>query len=271
MRVVVLACFFLSGASGLILEMLWTRMLTLVFGSTTLAVSTVLTAFMGGLGLGSYLAGRYADRLKSPVRAYAIAEAGIGVYALLVPLVMMLYPGLNRWLWAAFGDRYALLSVLRFVASAGLLIVPTTLMGATLPILARHFVRHPWELRRVGLRIGSLYAVNLFGAVAGSFFAGFIFLPSIGLRWTNVTAASFNLTLAAAILIARRVRARGGAEPEGGGAGDRPADAAMDELLEKAAAAGDLGVVDLPPPIVMTPVARRVALVGFAVSGAAAM
>src|SRR6185437_12523914 len=93
MRVVVLACFFLSGASGLILEMLWTRMLTLVFGSTTLAVSTVLTAFMGGLGLGSYLAGKYADRLKDPVRAYALAEAGIGVYALLVPLVMTLYPG----------------------------------------------------------------------------------------------------------------------------------------------------------------------------------
>src|SRR6185312_8448304 len=106
MRVVVLACFFLSGASGLILEMLWTRMLTLVF------VSTVLTAFMGGLGLGSYLAGKYADRLKDPVRAYALAEAGIGVYALLVPLVMTLYPGLNLGLWSAFGDRYALLSVL---------------------------------------------------------------------------------------------------------------------------------------------------------------
>ena len=94
--------------------------------------------------------------------------------------------------------------MLRFVASAGLLIAPTTLMGATLPILARHFVRRPWELRRVGLRIGTLYAVNLFGAVAGAFFAGFVFLPTIGLRWTNVTAASFNLTLAAAILLARR-------------------------------------------------------------------
>ena len=207
MRPVILACFFLSGASGLVLEMLWTRMLTLVFGSTTLAVSTVLTAFMGGLGLGSYLAGKFADRLKNPARAYALVEASIGLYALLVPWVISFYPGLNRWLWVAFGDRYALLSVLRFVASAGLLIIPTTLMGATLPILARHFVRHPWELRRVGLRIGTLYAINLFGAVAGSFFAGFVFLPSIGLRWTNVTAASFNLTLAAAILLARRLMA----------------------------------------------------------------
>src|SRR5688572_33345253 len=87
MAPVVLVCFFLSGASGLILEMLWTRELTLVFGSTTLAVSTVLTAFMGGLGLGSALAARFADRLKSPVRAYAIAEVAIGLYALLVPVI----------------------------------------------------------------------------------------------------------------------------------------------------------------------------------------
>src|SRR3954447_2564355 len=120
MPAVVLACFFLSGASGLILELLWTRMLTLVFGSTTLAVSTVLTAFMGGLGLGSWLAGKLADRLREPVRAYAIAEAAIGAYALVVPPVIALYPALNRLLWSSFGDHYALLSVLRFVASAGL-------------------------------------------------------------------------------------------------------------------------------------------------------
>ena len=85
-----------------------------------------------------------------------------------------------------------------------LLLIPTTLMGATLPLLARHFVMRPWELRRSGLRIGTLYAVNLFGAVAGAFFAGFVFLPLLGVTWTNVTAASFNLTLAAAIVIARR-------------------------------------------------------------------
>src|SRR5450432_4613410 len=259
MRVVVLACFFLSGASGLILEMLWTRMLTLVFGSTTLAVSTVLTAFMGGLGLGSYLAGRFADRLKTPVRVYAAVEASIGVYALLVPIVVAMYPSLNRWLWAAFGDRYALLSVLRFAASAGLLLIPTTLMGATLPILARHFVQHPWELRRVGLRIGSLYAVNLFGAVAGSFFAGFVLLPTLGLRWTNVTAAAFNLTLAAAVLAARRFVPAAATGPT------------IEALLDEAAARGEIGAQALPPEPVVDARSRRVALGAFIVSGATAM
>ena len=260
MRAVILACFFLSGASGLILEMLWTRMLTLVFGSTTLAVSTVLTAFMGGLGLGSYLAGKLADRLKTPVRAYAVVEASIGVYALLVPVIVSFYPALNRGLWAAFGDRYALLSVLRFVASAGLLLLPTTLMGATLPILARHFVQHPWELRRVGLRIGSLYAVNLFGAVAGSFFAGFVFLPVLGLRWTNVTAAAFNLTLAAGVLLARRfIPAASVTGPS------------MEALLDEAAAQGQIEARALPPEAVVDPRSRRVALGAFIVSGATAM
>jgi spermidine synthase len=259
MPAVVLACFFLSGASGLILELLWTRMLTLVFGSTTLAVSTVLTAFMGGLGLGSYLAGRLADRLRDPVRAYALAEAAIGVYALLVPWVIGFYPALNQWLWSSFGDRYALLSVLRFVASAGLLLLPTTLMGATLPILSRYFVRRPFELGRLGRRLGTLYAVNLFGAVTGTFLAGFVFLPSIGVRATNIVAACFDLTLAAAILLARRLVTR-------------PSTASLDELYADAHASGQLpdpAAVESAP--LVTPAARRAVLAGFAVSGATAM
>jgi spermidine synthase len=256
---VVLSCFFLSGASGLILELLWTRMLTLVFGSTALAVSTVLTAYMGGLGLGSYLAGKISDRLKDPVRAYALAEAAIGIYALSVPWIIGYYPGLNQWLWSTFGDRYTLLSILRFFASAGLLIVPTTLMGATLPILARYFVSRPYELGRVSLRLGTLYAVNLFGAVAGSFVAGFIFLPMIGIRHTNLVAASFDMSLAVAILVARRLVPAGKTIR---------ADESLDELAAAQNAATG-GTTTAPPAI--SPAARRVVLLAFAVSGATAM
>jgi len=257
---VVLSCFFLSGASGLILELLWTRMLTLVFGSTALAVSTVLTAYMGGLGLGSYLAGKWSDRLKDPVRAYALAEAAIGIYALAVPWIIGFYPGLNQWLWTTFGDRYTLLSILRFVASAGLLIVPTTLMGATLPLLARYFVSRPFELRRVSLRLGTLYAVNLFGAVVGSFFAGFIFLPVIGVRRTNLVAASFDISLAAAIILARRLlpakRATSAAE-------------SLEELVATTARESPESAAEEHPPVTCS--ARRAVLFAFAVSGATAM
>lgn len=255
MPTVVLCCFFLSGASGLILELLWTRMLTLVFGSTALAVSTVLATYMGGLGLGSYLAGKVADRIKKPVRAYALAEAAIGLYALAVPWLIHFYPGLNHWLWAAFGDRYTLLSLLRFVASAALLIVPTTLMGATLPLLARYFVSRPFEFGRVSLRLGTLYAVNIFGGVSGSFLAGFISLPLIGVRSTNFLAASFDLSLAAAILIAQRLSRRWPTTPKG---------PSLDELAAQARPAE----ASLPS---VTPAARRAVLFAFAVSGATAM
>src|SRR3954470_9829473 len=260
MRAVLLACFFLSGSSGLILESLWTRELGLVFGSTTLAISTVLATFMGGLGLGSYLAGRYADRIKNPVRAYALAEAGIGLYALLIPLILWAYPSLNHWMYSVFGDRWLLLSMVRFVGAAALLLIPTTLMGATLPLLSRHFVTRPWELRRSGLRIGTLYAVNLFGAVAGAFFSGFVFLPLFGVTWTNITAASFNLTLAAAIVIARRRLP----------AADEPS-ISSEERLDLAAVEAKLETATLPPPPVIDARSRRAALAAFGVSGATAM
>jgi len=260
MRAVLLACFFLSGSSGLILEMLWTRKLGLVFGSTTLAISTVLATFMGGLGLGSFLAGRYADKIKNPVRAYAAAEAGIGLYALLIPVILWAYPGFNSWMYRVLGDRWVLLSMVRFVGSAALLLIPTTLMGATLPLLSRHFVMRPWELRRSGLRIGTLYAVNLFGAVAGAYFAGFVFLPLFGVTWTNVTAAAFNLSLATAIVIARR---RLPAAEEGA--------ATAEERLDVAAVEANLETAALPPPPVVDARSRRAVMLAFAVSGATAM
>src|SRR6185503_7645638 len=86
----VAACFFLSGATGLIYEVLWARMLGLVFGGTTLAVSTVLAAFMGGLALGSAMAGRWGGRVTRPVRAYGLLEIGIALYALAVPFLFAL-------------------------------------------------------------------------------------------------------------------------------------------------------------------------------------
>jgi spermidine synthase len=260
MRAVLLGCFFLSGASGLILEMLWTRKLGLVFGSTTLAISTVLATFMGGLGLGSFVAGRYADRIKNPVRAYAAAEAAIGLYALLIPVILLAYPAFNGWMYRVLGDRWVLLSIVRFVGSAALLLVPTTLMGATLPLLARHFITRPWELRRAGLRIGTLYAINLFGAVAGAFFAGFVFLPLIGVTWTNITAATFNLSLATAIVIARRRLP----------ATDAAATSA-DERLDAAAVEAHLESAALPPPPLVDARSRRAVPAAFAISGATAM
>ncbi|MCA1662860.1 MAG: fused MFS/spermidine synthase, partial [Myxococcales bacterium] len=249
MTALVLACFFLSGASGLVFEAVWTRELTLVFGSTALAMSTVLSVFMGGLALGSWLAGRFADRIADRLRAYALAEAGVGLYALAVPLVLAGYPALNAAMYRLLGSSAVGLSLARFIAAALLLLVPTTLMGATLPLLSRHFVRDDGS--SVAGTVGRLYAINTFGAVVGTFVGGFILLPDVGVRATNYSAAATNLSLAAVVWLARRRLSR-------------PVD---DEL-----AAVKLESDEPAPPIFeATLVQRRIALVAFALSGAVAM
>src|ERR1041384_7236170 len=133
---IVAACFFLSGATGLIYEVLWARMLGLVFGATTLAVSTVLAAFMGGLALGSALAGRLGCRIKRPLSAYGWLEIGIAIYAILVPLLFRWVDHLYVLIWQEFQPGFFIFSVWRFVLSSLLLLFPTTVMGATLPVLS---------------------------------------------------------------------------------------------------------------------------------------
>jgi spermidine synthase len=138
----VLIAFILSGFSSLTLETIWIRYLEHVFGATTLAVSTVLTCFMGGLALGSWLFGKYADRIRQPVVAYAIAEGVVGVCAFIIPLIIhYVYPHVNAMMTRHLGNNFLLFSVVRFVAVAFVLIIPATCMGATLPLLSRHFMR----------------------------------------------------------------------------------------------------------------------------------
>jgi len=134
-------CFILSGATGLIYEVLWARMLGLVFGATTLAVSTVLAAFMGGLALGSALAGKLAPKIRKPLSTYGVMEIGIAVYALLVPLLFRWIDHLYALIWQQLHPGYFTFSLWRFVLSGLVLLVPTTLMGATLPVLTAAFAR----------------------------------------------------------------------------------------------------------------------------------
>src|SRR6266436_5819989 len=128
-------CFILSGATGLIYEVLWARMLGLVFGATTLAVSTVLAAFMGGLALGSALAGKLSSWIKRPLRTYGLMEIGIAIYAIMVPFLFRLIDNLYALIWQHFHPGFFAFSIWRFALSCLMLLVPTTFMGATLPVL----------------------------------------------------------------------------------------------------------------------------------------
>src|SRR5215813_1082121 len=116
--IALLACFTLSGATGLIYQSVWTRLLVLVFGSATAATATILAVFMGGLALGSVGAGHIADRVAHPVRIYGFLEGVIGVYAILVPAFLSLYETVYRWGWQALGGAPTSLALFRLILTA---------------------------------------------------------------------------------------------------------------------------------------------------------
>ncbi|PYT06042.1 MAG: hypothetical protein DMF60_10210, partial [Acidobacteria bacterium] len=202
---VVLLCFFASGMSGLVYQVVWVRELVLVFGATTFAVSTVLTAFMGGLALGSYYFGRRSETVARPLRLYGLLEIGIGIYGLAVPLIFATLPAVyhsfSQWLHLSF----FMLSIVRFMFATLVLIVPTALMGATLPVLSSFYAR---DIGRIGLKVGSLYALNTFGAVLGAAATGFLLIPALGMNAATTTAAAMNILLGAvALTVSRKAEA----------------------------------------------------------------
>jgi spermidine synthase len=195
-------CFILSGATGLIYEVLWARMLGLVFGATTLAVSTVLAAFMGGLALGSALAGKLAARIHKPLSSYGAIEIGIAVYALLIPILFRWVDHVYALIWRQLHPGYFAFSLWRFLLSGLVLLIPTTLMGATLPVLTVALVRSSTADSNSVTR---LYACNLAGAILGTLVAGFVLLPLIGVRATIAVAAALNVLVGVvAISLQRR-------------------------------------------------------------------
>jgi len=215
-RRILLGLFFLSGACGLVYEVVWMRMLTLVFGATAYATSTILASFFAGLALGGFLFGRLIDRRGDALVTYAVLEGGIGVSAFLMPLALS---GLtDLYVVAARGLElgYVGLTVLRFVGSFAVLLIPATLMGGTLPVVVRYFARVPETL---GRNVGWLYAVNTLGAVVGTLSAGFFLILMIGAREATYVAATVNLAIAASVLILSR-REGSRPTPRGGRASD---------------------------------------------------
>lgn len=198
--------FIFSGASGLIYQVIWMRQLTLIFGSTVFATSTVLTAFMGGLALGSYYFGKKIDEsTQSPLRIYAFLEAGIGAFCLVWPLILAALSALYVLIHRNVTSEFYTLSLIRFVLTFGVLLIPSTLMGGTLPVLTRFFVK---RLEQLGTNIGILYALNTFGAVIGTVAAGFFLIEALGIQWTLGVGIVINFAVTViALAITRKASA----------------------------------------------------------------
>lgn len=202
----VVTCFILSGFAALLYQTAWMRQFSLVFGTSELAVAAVLSAYMGGLALGAGLAARYIRKVTRPVLVYGLLEAGIAVSALGVPLLLQL----ASFLYAAvlggqpepvdasgLGQSFFYLAVAFIV-----LLIPTSFMGATLPLLTKYVV-HTNE--QVGSRVGMLYATNTVGAIAGTLVAAFMLLPRFGLMGTVYFGVAVNfLVFVLAAALARR-------------------------------------------------------------------
>ena len=179
------ACFVLSGFAALLYQTAWMRQFSVVFGTSELAVATVLSAYMAGLALGAGIAGRYVNRITRPVLVYGILEAGVALSALGVPLLLalanLLYGGLLGGQPEPADASGLGQSMFYLVVAFVVLAIPTGCMGATLPMLTRYVVR---SADQIGPRVGLLYALNTVGAVGGTVTAGFLLLPAIGLSGT---------------------------------------------------------------------------------------
>jgi spermidine synthase len=230
-RPLLYGCFFASGAAGLILEIVWSKYLSLLLGNSIYGVSTVVAAFLGGLGLGAALGGRLAARTREPLLVYARLELVVAILGLASPLALIvarpLFAELNALL---LGHGLAFL-LLRFLVLFAALLVPTTAMGATLPLLVSDFSRR--DRVGAGTSVARLYAINTAGAVLGVIAAGFVAIPALGLWKTAAVAAAIDLLVFAAILLWRpaappaaeaggaAVRGRGPQVAEPSGVGSR--------------------------------------------------
>jgi spermidine synthase len=266
----------LTGAAGLIYQVVWFRILGLVFGITIHATSAVLAAFMAGLALGSFIAGRRADRLHSPLRTYGVIEVLIGLAGLAsLPAFDALQP-VYRWVAGNLTESDALLSLIRFVLAFAIMLVPTTLMGATLPIVVKSSL-----LRSLGAEqnVSLLYAANTTGAILGTFLAGFVLIGLFGLTVATGVAAALNVAVGVGCVALAAGPFRPPVRPSNAnhpvtGASDVPADPS---------AAHAIHTQSMPPPTAAAPAGgvvaevkaesllTRTVLVVYGLSGALAL
>jgi spermidine synthase len=194
-----LVLFFGSGACALIYQVMWLRLLSLVFGVTVYAASTVLASFMAGLGAGSLIGGRLASRFTRPLVAFGVAEALVGITAFATPFALDALTAIWVAVYPQLPQSLAALTVIRFIVAFLVLIVPTSMMGATLPLVIKSAVARE---DRVGGRIGLLYAINTTGAIVGSLVAGFYFISELGVSRSFQIAAVANIVIGVIAIVA---------------------------------------------------------------------
>ena len=202
-RAAVLALFYVSGIAGLIYQVLWLRRLSVIFGVTVYAASTVLAAFMAGLAIGSALSGRVLGRGIAPLVAFGIAEILIGTTGLLSPVLLDAASALYVALHGTTLESLGVQTVARLVSSLAILALPTTMMGITLPLLTAAVAQRK---ESAATTVSWLYALNTLGAMTGTLLSGLVLIPAIGIRRSFIFAATLNVLVGAAALVLSRTK-----------------------------------------------------------------
>ncbi len=200
-RAPLLLLFVLSGAAGLIYEVVWARQLVLVFGNTSQAVSTILTGFFGGLAIGGAVGGRIADRVARPLRMYGVLELILVVIVVLTPLSFRLIGEVYRGIYPALSGTPIALALVRFLLAILALAPATVLMGATLPTLTRFLSTGQ---AGIGKAFQQLYAANTIGAIVGTAIAGFALIELFGLTGALLVGAACSATAGIVALLLDR-------------------------------------------------------------------
>lgn len=215
-KIPIFCLFAVSGSCVLVYEILWAKYLTLTFGTSIPAISTVSATFMSGLALGSYLLGRNADRRTNLLQIYAFLELAIALTALLFPPTLELLQSFYVWAVRQFPAHAFAISALRVLLAGILLLPPAVFMGGTFPLMCRYLAG-----KRADRFIGRLYALNTLGATFGAFLSGFVLIPFLGLSRSGWVAILGNLLIAAvALWLSRGEPASEGPAPDAGrGAG----------------------------------------------------
>jgi spermidine synthase len=191
----VLILFLISGFSGLIYESVWSHYLKIFVGHAAYAQTLVLTVFIGGLAAGSWLCARVAERVRNPLRFYAIVEGVIGIIALAFHSIFVAATGWGYdWLLPVTCDQASTVCLGQWALAVLLLAPQSILLGTTFPLVVSAVLR--LEEGQTGEQVAALYFLNSFGAVLGVLASAFILIPAVGLPGTLLTAGSINVAIA---------------------------------------------------------------------------
>ncbi len=185
--------FFISGFCSLVYEVVWSRMLVLIMGNTTLAASAILTTFMAGLSLGSYYWGKHVETInRPPLFIFGCLETGIGVSAIVISQILWVIIPSEIWFSHVSGSNIIFQNIVRYFFCFCALFCPTFLIGGTLAVMGRHIIP---DGRDFGRKTATLYGINAAGALLGAFVAGFFLIQLFGHNGSLILAAAMNLLI----------------------------------------------------------------------------